>query len=326
MIKYAGIACAGVAALMSTAAMAAGVHTNASIGNLPEEGMVTLSGTVDSVNNDQEFTLRDRTGTIDVDIESGQSLNLKKGDHVTVTGKIDNDITGTDINATNIQVMGAVQQGLNDAANAVQEGAETAYDKTARAIDSAAGAATIDNLPEEGMVTLSGTVESINNDREFTLRDQTGTIDVDIESGQSMTLKKGDQVTVTGKIDDDITGTDINATRIEVSKGLTQDMNDAVKSIPGVSTGDAQAYNIKDLPDEGMVKISGTVSDVDNEKEFTLKDRTGSINIDVEAPESALVTEGAEVTVIGQVNSGMLGKDINATKVMVVANAPRAAH
>jgi Bacterial OB fold (BOF) protein len=153
-----------------------------------------------------------------------------------------------------------------------------------------AGTVAIHDLPDEGMVTLQGTVDSIQNEREFTLRDATGTIDVDIESNQSLTLRKGDTVTLTGTIDKGVTGTDINASNVQVSKSMAQNVGDAIQSVPGVSTNTAQAYNIDSLPDEGMVKVSGTVSDVDNEKEFTL-------------------------------NKGIMGKSLDATQVIVISDA-----
>jgi uncharacterized protein YdeI (BOF family) len=179
----------------------------------------------------------------------------------------------------------------------------------------------IKTLPDEGQVTLKGTVDKVNSEREFTLRDSSGTINVDIESSQSVVLKEGDEVTVSGKVDKDITGKDINASNVQVNKGLAQGLKDTVKGIPGVSTTAASAFNIKNLPDNGMVKITGTVTDVSGEKEFTLKDDTGSIDVDVESSQNAALAEGARVTVIGNVDKGMLGKNINATEVIVIADA-----
>lgn len=189
----------------------------------------------------------------------------------------------------------------------------------------AAATSTIDKLPDEGVVTLSGTVDSVENEREFTLRDATGTIGVDIESNESVVLKEGDRVTVSGTVDRDLAGTDINASRVDVDKGFVEGMSDAVQSIPGVSTADAQAFNIESLPKEGMVKVTGTVSDVDNEQAFTLKDKTGSIDVDMASAEKAALTEGAEVTVIGLVDSGLMSRHLKASKVIVLANAETSA-
>ncbi|MFW0778181.1 MAG: NirD/YgiW/YdeI family stress tolerance protein [Rickettsiales bacterium] len=186
---------------------------------------------------------------------------------------------------------------------------------------------TIDNLPNKGMVTLNGTVESIDSEREFTLRDNTGTIGVDIDSNQSLVLKKGDKVMVKGNIDQNLLGKDINATKVQVSKSIVEGMSDTVESIPGISTADAKAYNIGDLPKNGVVKVTGTVSDVDSEEEFTLNDDTGSIDVEMESSQRAALTKGAKVTVIGSLDSDLMGKEIDATKVIVIANAkPNAKH
>jgi uncharacterized protein YdeI (BOF family) len=178
-------------------------------------------------------------------------------------------------------------------------------------------------LGDNSYVTISGVVDSVDNEREFTVRDASGTIDVDLAAKQSVVLKKGQHVTVSGIVDNDMGFVDVDATNVYVHKGLNKTVSDAVKSIPGISTSDAQAFNIKSLPNQGIVKISGTVTDVDNEKEFTLKDKTGSIDVDVASDENVILRKGAEVTVIGMVDSGVLGKDINATNVIVIADTQK---
>lgn len=192
-------------------------------------------------------------------------------------------------------------------------------------LSSTALAATIDNvakLSNNSQVNISGVVESVEGEREFILRDTSGNaVDVDVTSNQSLTLKEGDEVDVSGKVDKGLISTDINASDVRVKKGLVEGATDAVSSIPGVSTMDAQAFNIVDVPRSGIVKVTGIVSDVDSEKKFTLKDKTGSINIDMTSAERAVLTEGATVTVLGAVDSGIFSKDINATKVLVIADA-----
>lgn len=180
---------------------------------------------------------------------------------------------------------------------------------------------TIKTLPEKGAVSLSGTVASVENEREFTLRDKTGTIGIDISSSQSVVLKKGDKVTVNGVIDNDITGTDINATDVTVHKDVSQAVGDVIEGNTAISFEGATSYKISQLPKEGLVKISGTVSEIDDETSFTLRDDSGKIDIDMESAESAALTKGATVTVIGYVDSGILGKDINAKKVLVIESA-----
>lgn len=185
----------------------------------------------------------------------------------------------------------------------------------------AASETTIKTLPDEGQVSISGTVASVDNEREFTLRDETGTIGVDITSNQSVVLKKGDKVTVSGVIDSGITGTDINASNVTVHKDMSEAMGDVIEGNTAISFEGATTYKVSQLPKEGLVKISGTVSKVSNEEKFTLRDDTGTIGVDMESAEAAALTKGATVTVIGYVDSGILGKDINAKKVLVVENA-----
>lgn len=183
---------------------------------------------------------------------------------------------------------------------------------------------TVKSMNNGSQVNVTGTVESVQNEREFTLRDKTGTINVDIESDQSVVLKEGDNVTVSGMVDKDLFGTDINASKVMVNKNMAEAVGDAIEGRTPISLEGATKYNINKLPKEGLVKVSGTVTEVDNEKEFTVKDSTGSIKVDVESAETAALTKGAEVTVIGYVDTNMFGKDINARKVLVVADSSSA--
>ncbi len=187
-----------------------------------------------------------------------------------------------------------------------------------------AAVSNIKEMENGSQISITGTVESVKNEREFKLRDSTGTINVDIESNESVVLKQGDSVTVSGKVDKGLLKTDINANTVKVNKNIAQAVGDAIEGRTGVSLEGATPYDINKLPKEGLVKVSGTVTDVDNEKEFTLKDATGAINVDVESAEKAAITKGAEVTVIGYVDKSMFGKDINASRVLVTADATMA--
>lgn len=184
-----------------------------------------------------------------------------------------------------------------------------------------AGSVSVKELPDQGSVVLNGTVDSVANEREFTLRDQTGTVTIEIASAESVVLKKGDTVTVTGTVDKGMMGTDIKASDVDVHKGFVESIGTAVKATPGIPVSGTTEMKIGELPKSGMVKVSGTVDGVESEKKFTLHDETGSINVDVKSAESAAVTKGAHVTVIGYIDDGLLAKDINATQVMVTADA-----
>lgn len=179
----------------------------------------------------------------------------------------------------------------------------------------------VKGMENGSQVNISGTVDSVQNEREFTLRDDTGTVSVDIKSNESVVLKRGDQVTVNGTIDKGLFGTDINASTVTVDKGIAKAIGDTIESRTDISLEDADSYTINNLPRQGLVKITGMVIDVDNEKKFTLEDPTGSIDVDVDSAEAVALTKGAKVTVIGNVNDGMFGKDINAHKVLIVADA-----
>lgn len=189
-----------------------------------------------------------------------------------------------------------------------------------------AAVTSIKDLKYKNAVTISGTVSKVKNENEFTLRDATGTVDVNLKTGQSVVLKDGQKVTVNGTVDKGLLGTEIDAFSVQADKNLSENVSDAIEKNTNLSMEGATAVTVKSLPSEGKVKLSGQVTDVDNEKEFTLKDSTGSIEIDLdESAESAALKEGSEVTVIGFVNNGITGKNINATKVMVLSDVSPAA-
>jgi uncharacterized protein YdeI (BOF family) len=179
----------------------------------------------------------------------------------------------------------------------------------------------IKEMPNGGNVTLSGTVDKVNNERKFVLRDGSGTVDVEIKSGQSLMLRQGENVTVTGTVDKGVLGTTINANNVEGSKGVVEATKKALDTVTDGATNAAPTVAIKNLPETGAVRVTGVVEDVSSDKKFTLRDQTGTVNVEVKSGESAVVTKGAEVTVVGNVSSGVLGKDINATNVIIRADA-----
>jgi uncharacterized protein YdeI (BOF family) len=179
----------------------------------------------------------------------------------------------------------------------------------------------ISNMPNGGMVSLTGTVENFDNAHSFVLRDSTGTMKVDLSGAKSVVLKNGDTVDVTGKIDKGLLGTQVAATSVNEDKGVGQQIGDAIDSMTGQTpASNAQAFNVKSLPSNGLVKVSGMVDSVSSEKKFTLKDSTGDVTVNLAAGQSASLNKGAAVSVVGYVDSGMLGKSINATEVDVQSN------
>lgn len=179
------------------------------------------------------------------------------------------------------------------------------------------------NLKNGDAISLSGTVEKVKNEREFVLRSSAGEkLAVEIESSQSVVLEKGQNVSLSGTVDKGLLGTEIKATQVSPFKSTAKKVGEALEEATGVSVETATAYDLRNLPDTGLVQISGTVTAVENEKEFTLKDQTGrSIDVAIGSSEAAALHEGAEVNVTGYVEKSLLGKDINATKVDVLADA-----
>lgn len=223
-----------VAMLMSTSAMAEG--TIATLGN---EGSVTLSGMVESVQDNNKFTLKDANGdTIDVNSKSG--FNVNKGERVTVSGVLDAEMLGMgkEINSASVTRTSAnananmnnnisaqqrakmemdypntkantekgVATEVGTQANAGVLGTNVGVGVHTKANTTANAESAISNLPDQGDVTIRGTVASVSNDKEkFTLRDMAGNT-IDVNSKTAMNVKVGDNVTVKGRMEDEIAG------------------------------------------------------------------------------------------------------------------------
>ena len=185
----------------------------------------------------------------------------------------------------------------------------------------------IKGMSDGSEVSVTGQVENVRSTRDFTLHDSTGVIDVQINSTQSVALRIGDRVTVNGVLDKGATGmgAKIKDGNLDVKKDITTAVNDVIEANTAVSPDGISTYNIVSLPQKGMAKISGIVTDVENEKKFTMKDSTGSINVDM-ADGAAAITVGTQVTVIGYMDRGLLSREITASKLLVVSDATSAAY
>ena len=185
----------------------------------------------------------------------------------------------------------------------------------------------VKDYPDGGTVTLQGTVEDFSNAHSLLLRDLRGTIKIDLSSTQPITLQDGEKINVTGTVHHTLLGTDIIATTVSEDKGVGQEVGEAIDSLTGqdVASG-ARVVTIQALPATGLVKVNGVVSRVGNSKNFTLKDSTGNIGVTIVSGESASLKKGTEVTVVGNVDKGLLGKSINAIQVDVVTTSAPAAN
>lgn len=217
----------------------------------------------------------------------------------------------------------------------------------------------MNELPDNASVTINGTVSAQQDSDTYVIQDQAGqNITVNVPEGTDVTITKGDGITVTGVVDKSSETTIINATSVsaaatageavtntagkaaaavsnaaekatdsvgDMADSIVSSFNDSVKENMEDTEGteEAQATDIKNLPDEGLVQLTGTVKKVDGKTDFTLADATGEIEIDI-AKETFVeaITEGARVSVIGYVDKGLLfGTDIDAVKVSIVDGA-----
>lgn len=206
------------AILMSGTAMA-----ETTIKQLTQTGSnVSISGTVDSVQNANKFTLRDSAGST-IDVNSNAALNVKKGDRVDVSGTLNSELLGlgkqinaasvnTDVSATaSAATKGTltnVKESIKDGAHSVKETATNLVDKAQDKLAPSAGGevSAIAQLPDSGDVAIRGTVASVTNDKhKFTLRDNAGKT-IDINHTQAMNVAAGDTVLVRGRMQDEVAG------------------------------------------------------------------------------------------------------------------------
>lgn len=199
---------AGVTAFLSTSALAADA-TTMMIKDLPSNGEVTLSGIVEDFDNEHAFMLRDSSGTVKIDLSSAKPMVLKNGERVSVTGSVNHTILGTNVVARDVDEDKGVGQVIGEAIDSV----------TGQDAAGSAQVVTISALPDAGFVKINGMVDSVSSARKFTLKDQTGKVDVHIKSGESASLKKGVEVAVIGNVDKGLLGKAINATEVNVRTG-----------------------------------------------------------------------------------------------------------
>lgn len=206
------------------AAMAEGVED----GNVKfkNDAYITLSGTVGTIKDEDEFELKHAGGTIMVDTndtwpdlfaENAATL-LKSGDRVTVTGRVDNNLFSTnEIEAYQLTVNGS--------------GYNRVYTNQAYAPDNDAeymayypnyGA----GLEDDQNVRLAGEISSIGKDDSFMLRYGNGEIKVetdDVNFSNTSRLDVGDEVVVFGEVEDGwFQKKTVDADRIILSRSYSQ--------------------------------------------------------------------------------------------------------
>lgn len=210
---------------------------------LPQEGNVSISGIVSSVEReDRSFTLRDNSGQT-IDVHTRDRIRVAKGDSVRVRGVMKDEALGMGEQIVQATVTrndrGAGDNARRDAnrdrsdnenrrvATNEKTGAEKAVNKAYRDAKETLGVdetgkkvSAIDALPQEGNVMISGMVSSVEKeDRSFTLRDDAGQT-IDVHTRDRIRVTKGDMVRVEGIMQDEALGLgeQIVKARVKITK------------------------------------------------------------------------------------------------------------
>jgi uncharacterized protein YdeI (BOF family) len=188
------------------------------IADLRPYDAVLLQGVVERITDEDEFRLRDDSGSIGVYIGWRNSMPVAAGDEVTVVGIVDaegsaglpHEVYAFEITAKdgtqfklqprrNIEPSSATVPSAGVTAGAA---ADPTADPTADAVPTDAVTA-IRDVQRGQAVTLRGEVRRLRDTDEFILRDDTGAITVYIGWRNAMPVSVGQRVTVVGTADDD---------------------------------------------------------------------------------------------------------------------------
>ena len=328
-----------------------------SIDQLPKKGDINFIGTVEDVNNKNEFTVRDNKGKT-IDVESTVTLQINKGDMVAVNGSIEDGFMGvgkaiekatvTVIDSNNAAALTAEgSEAIN--ANAMNnrkdndrnhaqlgQSANTTQDRytTQNASDAKKQAhgknqgvyTTVEALPEEGKIIFKGLVDSVDDDKtRFILRDSTGET-IDVKSKTPVSFTKGSIVQVHGTMQDEAAnmGEEIAAESVQVlrqySAANAQNNNEKGSMIRADKKNSSIYTSVNSLPENGYVVFKGVVDSIDDEKtRFVLSDSEGE-TIDVHTAKAVEFDKGDTVQVSGIMKDETmgLGEEITAKEVQIV--------
>ena len=180
------------------------------IGELRPYDIVLIQGVVERITDEDEFRIRDDSGSVRVYIGWRNRMPVAQGDRITVFGIVDSDGPGgtfREVYAYEVTTpTGRVvdlQRPHRAAAAPVTTTAPALVPGTTTA---AAGPRIVEiqSVRRGQTVALRGEVSRIRDSDEFVLRDATGTIQVYIGWRNRMPVSVGDRVTVFGTADDDV--------------------------------------------------------------------------------------------------------------------------
>ncbi|WP_262690651.1 hypothetical protein [Kordiimonas aestuarii] len=187
-------------------AASAGDKEYAMIDQLPEKGNVTITATVEDVDSNTEFTIRDAHGKT-IDVESMSAVTIREGDRVKIIGVMDDEFVGIgrEIDATSVTIVDAADE-MATATGDDKKNLKASLESTVDFSASETEFDTVDALPDEGMVTISGMVEEVDiEDNSFKLRDKSGE-SIDVHPLKPLSVKAGQKVKVTGVMGDETAG------------------------------------------------------------------------------------------------------------------------
>lgn len=175
------------------------------IANLRPYDVALIEGVVERITDDDEFRIRDDSGSVRVYIGWRNRMPVAQGDRVAVLGIVDasgpsglfREVYAYELTDAEGRVIELQPARVSRAGAPVGE----------RAVDAARPATTtvsIASVRRGQSVTLQGEVARIRDTDEFVLRDDTGTIRIYIGWRNRMPVVVGDRITVIGVADDDV--------------------------------------------------------------------------------------------------------------------------
>jgi uncharacterized protein YdeI (BOF family) len=214
------------------------------IGSLRAYDIVLIEGTVERITDEDEFRIRDDSGSVRVYIGWRNPMPVRAGERVGVYGIVDSEgpggvfkevyayeIVRADGRVIELQAARAHGGATPAAAPVVAPAAApvvapvvapAAAPVVAPVVADAGPLVAVRDVRRGQSVTLRGEVARIRDTDEFVLRDDTGSIDVYIGWRNRMPVRSGDRVTVIGFADDDVfpgMRPDIYADRLVLADG-----------------------------------------------------------------------------------------------------------
>lgn len=177
-------------------------------------------------------------------------------------------------------------------------------------------------LQNDAFITLSGTVKEVTDEDAFQLQYAEGTIKVDtndawpdlFQENATSLLRTGDNVTVTGKVDNNLfTANEVEAYQLTVNGPNYNRVYTNNEFGPDNDSSYVASYGAygAGLEDDQKVRLSGEVSRLVDNESFMLRYGTGEITVnaaDVKFSDAARLAVGDEIVVFGEVDKGLFSK------------------